>query len=165
MKYKHKFEKYYFNPELNDLEVDFNYIIETKISLKRDKDYRDYFLATLAQTMLYVVIILLVGWGISSQSVIGAIIIDIILGSITIVIGVCFALFNYYCDDKSILIDLYKDVEEYQKLQAHNLAELDAMENWRARHPFEEMVRKAMKSKNSNDVADVIKMILERDTI
>lgn len=165
MKYKHRFEKYYFNPELNDLKVDFNYIIETKISLKRDKNYRDHFLATLAQTVIYLIIIFLAGWAISSESIIGAIVFSAILGFITAAVGVSFALFNYYCDDKSVLIDLYKDVEEYQKLQVHNLAELDAMENWRARHPFEEKVRKAMKSKNSNDVADVIKMILERNTV
>ena len=59
------------------------------------------------------------------------------------------------------LKEAYKNNPEYIKLQQHNENELLLMKEWRNNHPFEEKVRKALKSKNGNDVAAVIKMVLE----
>ena len=45
------------------------------------------------------------------------------------------------------------------------MEQLSIMQEWRDAHPFEEKVRKALESKNGNDVAEVIKMILEKETM
>ena len=61
--------------------------------------------------------------------------------------------------------EAYRDNTTYQVLKLHNIEQLSIMQEWRDSHPFEEKVRKALESKNGNDVAYVIKMILEKETM
>ena len=37
------------------------------------------------------------------------------------------------------------------------------MWEWREKHPFEERVRKALETKNSNDIAKLIQLLLDKD--
>ena len=158
------FDKYTFNEKTNDLEIDRTTKIATKISLKTHAGYREDFFVSLIRTLIYLAIDLFVGWIISTQSLVGGIVFSVLTGGGIIALGVMMCLLDY-CPESDELSELYKDVPEYIELQKHNANELERMAVWRENHPFEEKVRKAMQSKNSNDIADVIKSILDRETV
>ena len=102
----------------------------------------------------------------TEEKIVG-IVLSIVFTSIIILFGLANSIFGWSFEfDKSELIDWFRwNEESYVELQTHNHKEFEKRDEWRKNHPFEEKVRKALESKNGNDVADVIRMILERDTI
>lgn len=166
MTYRHYFEKYHFNEKTNDLEIDRDNRLSVKVTLRENKTYREQFISTLLQMGIYLIIVLLVGLIIAlGDKASSGIIFSSIVGSLTLFVGLFWAFNDYTPKDKVELGNLFSDNEEYIKLQQHNNKELERMQEWRDNHPFEEKVRKAMQSKNSNDIAEVIRIILEKDTI
>ena len=166
MTYRHYFEKYHFNEKTNELEINRDTRLSVKVTLRENKTYREQFISLMIQTVIYLVIVLAVGLVIAlGDRAVSGIVFSSIVGSLTVVAGLFWAFNDYTPKDKVELSNLFNDNEEYIKLQEHNHRELERMQEWRNNHPFEEKVRKAMQSKNSNDIAEVIRIILEKDTI
>ena len=171
MKYYGYFKKYEFNPKTNNMDREL-VTLSTKVTYKNWKEFRQCFWSYLIK---YLVFALLTGafclfLGLTSNDTgdekVG-IVLSIVFPSIIILFGLANSIFGWSFEftqeEKMDWFD--RNENAYTELQIHNHKEFEIMDEWRKEHPFEESVRKALESKNSNDVADVIKMILERDTI
>ena len=95
------------------------------------------------------------------------IILGIIFFSSLFILGLLNSIFgwSFEFEDSKEKENYFRDYypEEYKELLEHNWKVFEETETWRANHPFEEKVRIAMESKNSNDIAEVIRMILDKD--
>lgn len=171
MKYFGYFEKYEFNPKTNNMDSEI-VTLSTKVTYKNCKEFRHYFWISLIK---YLIAALLIGgvclfMGLTSTDVekekVG-IVLSVVFPSLIILFGLANSIFGWSFEfNKSELIDWFKWNEAaYVELQMHNHKEFEIRDEWRENHPFEEKVRKALESKNGNDVAGVIKMILERETM
>lgn len=168
MKFVEYVQKFKFNEKLNVLDYKFEKII-FNIKYKECKEFRNYFWVTLSRTFLCMLLIcgfcIFAGWCCEEIDV-GAIM-AVLFGTASLILGFCSALFgwDFFFESKEEKQKWFEKEESYRKIKENNSIEIAKCEEWRKNHPFEESVRKALESKNSNDVADVIKMILERDTI
>lgn len=171
MKYFGYFEKYEFNPKTNNMDREL-VTLSTKVTYKNCKEFRQYFWVSLIK---YLVVALLTGvfcllLGLTSNDTedekVG-IVLSIVFPSIIILFGLANSTFGWSFEfDKSELIDWFRlNEESYVELQIHNHKEFEIRDEWRENHPFEEKVRKALESKNGNDIVEVIKVILEKETI
>lgn len=168
-KYHKYFTKYKFNEKTNNLDESF-VGIETQLDYKTCKEYRKYFwfmfkiMLGFLIAMWALVVASGVGTNFEGEFIIGVaccIPLSIILIMICLTLGV--KGYDLFLPEEECEL-AFKNNKEYQELQKHNTTELTIMHEWREKHPFEEKVRKALKSKNGNDVAEVIKMILEQET-
>ena len=165
--YSKYFTKYQFNPEKNELEEHFQ-MIETQLTYSECKAYRQYFwfmfkiMLGFLIAMWALVVASGVGTNFEGEFIVGVaccIPLSVVLITVCLTLGIKgydLILSKEECELA------FKNNKEYQELQKHNATELEIMYEWRERHPFEEKVRKALESKNGNDVAEVIKMILEK---
>ena len=171
MKYFGYFEKYTFNPETNNMDSEI-VTLSTKVTYKNCKEYRQYFWVSLIR---YLVTALLVGGlclflGLISTNVekekIG-IVLSIVFSSIIILFGLANSIFGWSFEfTQEEKVDWFNHSENaYTELQIHNHKEFERRDEWRENHPFEEKIRRALECKNGNDIADVIKMLLERETM
>lgn len=171
MKYYGYFERYEFNPQTNNMDSEF-VTLSTKVTYKNCKEFRQYFWISLIK---YLIAALFTGGlclflGLTSNDIedekVG-IVLSIIFPTLIILFGLANSIFGWSFEfDNSELIDWFRWNEAaYTELQIHNHKEFEIRDELRENHPFEEKVRKALESKNGNDVADVIKMILEKETI
>lgn len=171
MKYFGYFEKYEFNPKTNNMDSGL-VTLSTKVTYNNCKEFREYFWISLIK---YLVAALLIGGlclflRLTSTDVekekIG-IILSIVFPTLIILFGLANSIFGWSFEfTQEEKIDWFNRNENaYTELQIHNHKELERRDEWRENHPFEEKVRKALESKNGNDVAEVIKMILEKETI
>lgn len=171
MKYFAYFEKYKFNPETNSI-YSRSIKLETNINYKNCKEFRQYFWISLIK---YLVASLLTGGlclflGLTSTDVekekVG-IVLSIVFPAFIILFGLANSIFGWSFEfTQEEKVDWFNHNENaYTELQIHNHREFERRDEWRENHPFEEKVRKALESKNGNDVADVIKMILEKETM
>ena len=171
MKYFGYFVKYEFNPKTNNMDRELE-TLSTNVTYKNCKEFRYYFWISLIKYLVAALITcglcLLLGLtSTEAEKEQVGIVLSIVFPSIIILFGLANSIFGWSFEfDKSELIDWFRwNEESYVELQTHNHKEFEKRDEWRKNHPFEEKVRKALESKNGNDVADVIKMILERDTI
>ena len=171
MKYFGYFEKYKFNTETNHMDSEF-VRLETNITYKNCKEFRKYFWIALIK---YVVAALLVCGlclflGLTSSEIrdekIG-IVFGIVFSALIIVFGLANSIFGWSFEfEQSNLVNWFNShCLDYAILQKENMQEYQEQQRWRDAHPFEEKVRKALESKNGNDVAELIKMILEMETM
>ena len=171
MKYFGYFKRYEFNPKTNSMDSEL-VTLSTKVTYRNCKEFRQYFWSSLIK---YLITALLIGafclfLGLTSNDVedekVG-IVLSIVFPSIVILFGLANSIFGWSFEfDKSELINWFSWNETaYTELQIHNHKEFEIRDEWRENHPFEEKVRRAIESKNGNDVADVIKMILEKETM
>ena len=171
MKYCGYFEKYEFNPKTNNMDKEL-IRLETSVNYKNCKEFRQYFWSSLIK---YLITALLIGafclfLGLTSNDIedekVG-IVLSIVFPSIVILFGLANSIFGWSFEfDKSELIDWFSwNENDYVELQLHNHKEFERRDEWRENHPFEEKVRKALESRNGNDIVEVIKVILEKETI
>ena len=171
MKYFGYFEKYKFNPKTNDMDSEI-VTLSTKVTYKNCKEFRQYFWIALIKYFIAAVITggLCLFLGLTSTDVEreeAGIVLSIVFPSTTILFGLANSIFGWSFEfTKQEKIDWFRLNETaYTELQIHNHKEFEIRDEWRENHPFEEKVRKALESKNGNDVAEVIKIILERETM
>lgn len=171
MKYIAYFEKYKFNKDKNELDYD---LVPYTFNI-RYKDYkprREQFWISLLRYFIGATLILgfalLCGFTSDKpdSDKIG-IILGIIFFSSLFILGLLNSIFgwSFEFEDNEEKENYFRDYypEEYKELLEHNQKVFEETETWRANHPFEEKVRIAMESKNSNDIAEVIRMILDKD--
>ena len=171
MKYFGYFEKYEFNPKTNNLDREI-VTLSTKVTYKNCKEFRQYFWIALIKYFIAAVITggLCLFLGLTSANVekekVG-IVLSIVFPTFIVLFGLANSIFGWSFEfTQEEKVDWFKWNENaYTELQIHNHKELERRDEWREEHPFEEKVRKALESKNGNDVADVIKMILEKETM
>ena len=171
MKYFGYFEKYEFNPKTNNMDSEI-VTLSTKVTYKNCKEFRWYFWISLIKYLIAALLTcgLCLFLGLTSADLekekVG-IVLSIVFPSIIILFGLANSIFGWSFEfTQEEKIDWFNHNESaYTELQIHNHKEFERRDEWRKNHPFEEKVRKALESKNGNDVAEVIKMILERDTI
>ena len=174
MKYFGYFEKYEFNPKTNSIDSEI-VTLSTKVTYKNCKEFRHYFWISLIKYLiaalftcggLCLFLVLSSTYANAEEKIVG-IILSIIFTSIIILFGLANSTFGWSFEfDKSELIDWFRwNEESYVELQMHNHKEFEIRDEWRENHPFEEKIRKALESKNGNDVADVIKMNLDKETM
>jgi hypothetical protein len=171
MKYFGYFEKYEFNPKTNNMDSEI-VALSTKVNYKNCKEFRQYFWIALIKYFIAALITggLCLFLGLTSTDLEkekAGIVLSIVFPSSAILFGLANSIFGWSFEfDKSELIDWFRWNEPaYVDLQMHNHKEFERRDEWRENHPFEEKVRKALESKNGNDVADVIKMIMEKETM
>ena len=169
-KYSYYFSRYKFNPDKNELEERFERI-DTEIEYRECKAYRKYFwfMFKIMIGILLVMWSLVVASGFSTNFE-GEFIIGVAccvpLSIVLITVCLTFGIKGYDLQlSKEEIEEVYKYNSRYEVLKLHNMEQISIMHEWRKNHPFEEKVRKALESKNGNDIADVIKMILERETM
>lgn len=171
MKYIAYFKKYKFNPKTNDMDSEI-VTLSTKVTYKNCKEFRHCFWISLIK---YLAAALLIGafclfLGLTSNDIgdekIG-IVLSIIFSSIVILFGLANSIFGWSFEfTQEEKLDWFSRNENaYIELQMHNYKEFEIRDRWRENHPFEEKIRKALESKNGNDLAEVIKMILEKEII
>lgn len=171
MKYYGYFEKYEFNPKTNNMDSEI-VTLSSKVTYKNCKEFREYFWIALIK---YLVLALLTGGlclflGLTSIDVekekVG-IVLSIVFPSLIILFGLANSIFGWSFEfTQEEKVDWFNHNESaYTELQIHNYKEFEHRDEWRENHPFEEKVRKALESKNGNDVAEVIKMILEKEAM
>lgn len=173
MKYIAYFEKYKFNKDKNEL--DYDLVLYTfNIRYKDYKPRREQFWISLLG--YFIVATLILGFtllcGFTSDKP-NADNIGIIMGAVffssLFILGLLNSIFgwSFEFEDSKEKENYFRDYyqEEYKELLDHNLKIFKETEMWRADHPFEEKVRIALESKNSNDIAEVIKMILDKETM
>lgn len=171
MKYFGYFEKYEFNPKTNNMDRELVHL-ETSVNYKNCKEFRQYFWISLIK---YLVVALLTGifcllLGLTSNDAgdekVG-IVLSIVFSSIIILFGLANSIFGWSFEfTQEEKIDWFNRNENaYTELQIHNHKEFERRDEWRENHPFEEKVRKALESKNGNDIVEVIKIILEKETM
>ena len=169
--YSKHFTKYDFNPDKNELEKH-TQVIQTQLTYKNCKAYRKYFWFMFKMMLGFLLflwsVVLAAGFSTNFQGagyVVGfscCIPFSLVVITVCMTIGCC----GYDLElEKEEIEQAYKDNVKYIELQKHNADEFSKMYQWRRKHPFEEKVRKALESKNGNDVAEVIKLILEMETI
>ena len=169
MKYSVNFEKFKYDEKTNTLEWNPEKLTCT-IRYKECKEFRDYFWTTLFHTFLFIFLVggfsIFCGW--CANDMLTSFIVSGVFSSIILLLGLMWAFlgwdFGFVDPDRQIEF-INKNNNQYDELQKLNKIELEKCEKWREEHPFEEKVRKALESKNGNDVADVIKMILEKKTV
>ena len=171
MKYFGYFEKYEFNPKTNNMDSEI-VILSTKVTYKNCKEFREYFWIALIK---YLITALLTGGlclflGLTSTNVekekVG-IALSIVFPSLIILFGLANSIFGWSFEftQQEKVAWFNHNENAYTELQIHNHKEFEYRDEWREHHPFEEKVRKALESKNGNDVAEVIKMILDKETM
>ena len=169
-KYSKYFTKYQFNPEKNQLEEHFQQI-ETKLDYKTCRAYRQYFWFMFKIMIGFLIAMwsLVIGSGFGTnfegEFIIGVaccIPLSIILVVVCLTLGI-----NGYdlVLSREEVEEAYRYNSKYEVLQLHNKEQIAIMQEWRNNHPFQEKVRQALESKNGNDVAELIKMILEKETM
>lgn len=171
MKYFGYFEKYEFNPKTNNMDSEL-VTLSTKVTYKNCKEFREYFWISLIK---YLVVALITGGlclflGVTSTDVekekVG-IVLSIVFPALIILFGLANSIFGWsfeFTQEEKVAWFRWNE-PAYVDLQIHNHEEFECRDEWRENHPFEEKVRKALESKNGNDVAEVIKMILEKETV
>lgn len=171
MKYFGYFEKYIFNPQTNNMDSEI-VTLSTKVTYKNCKEFRQYFWSSLVKYLVAALLTcgLCLFLGLTSADVEKektGIVLSIVFPSLIILFGLANSIFGWSFEfNKSELIDWFRwNEESYVELQLHNHKEFERRDEWRENHPFEEKVRKALESRNGNDVADVIKMILDKETM
>ena len=171
MKYIAYFEKYKFNKDKNELDYD---LVPYTFNI-RYKDYkprREQFWISFIR--YFIVAILILGFtllcGFTSDKPNAdnvGIIMGIVFFSSLFILGLLNSIFgwSFEFEDSKEKENYFRDYypEEYKELLEHNHKVFEERDGWRANHPFEEKVRIAMESKNSNDIAEVIRMILDKD--
>ena len=169
MKYFGYFEKYTFNPKTNNMDSEF-VRLETNIIYKNCKEFREYFWSSLIKYFIFALLTcgLCLFLGLTSTDVdkekVG-IALSIVFPSVIILFGLANSIFGWSFEftQEEKVAWFNRNENAYTELQIHNHKEFERRDEWREDHPFEEKVRKALESKNGNDVADVIKMILDKD--
>ena len=166
--YHKYFTKYRFNEQTNNLDESV-VGIETQLEYKTCKEYRKYFwfmfkiMIGFLIVMWSLVVASGVGTNFEGEFIVGVaccIPLSIVLITVCLTLGIKGYDLVLSKEDCELA---FKNNKEYQELLEHNATELIIMYQWRERHPFEEKVRQALESKNGNDVANVIKMILEKE--
>ena len=169
MKYFGYFEKYTFNPKTNNI-YSKSIKLETTINYKNCKEFRQYFWISLIKYLVFALFIcgLCLFLGLTSTDIedekVG-IVLSIVFPSIIILFGLANSIFGWsfeFTQEEKVAWFNHNETA-YTELQIHNHKEFERRDEWRENHPFEEKVRKALESKNGNDVAEVIKMILDKD--
>lgn len=164
------FTKYKFNPDKNELEEHFQKI-ETQLTYNECKAYREYFwfmfkiMIGFLIAMWALVIASGVGTNFEGEFIVGVaccIPLSIVLITVCLTLGI--KGYDLTLSDEEVE-EAYRYNSKWEVLQLHNKEQIAIMEKWREEHPFEEKVRKALESRNSNDVAEVIKMILDKETM
>ena len=169
MKYFGYFEMYEFNPKTNIMDSEL-VTLSTKVTYKNCKEFREYFCIALIKYLVAALLTcgLCLFLGLTSTDLekekVG-IVLSIVFPSIITLFGLANSIFGWSFEfTQQEKIDWFNRNETaYTELQIHNHKELERRDEWRANHPFEERIRKAMESKNSNDIAEAIKMILDKD--
>ena len=169
-KYQKYFTKYTFNPTKNDLDCT-SVQLETELTWKDCKEYRAYFwfMLKIGLGVSSAIWALILGIGFSA----GVNDSDFICG---LVCGIPLTLlFTFICIlmgakgyDLSLSSEearrVFADTVEYIELESHNTNEEIRMWEWRQHHPLEEKIRKALESKNSVDIANLLIHLLETET-
>jgi hypothetical protein len=171
MKYFGYFERYEFNPKTNNMDREI-VTLSTKVTYKNCKEFREYFWISLIKYLIAALITgglcLLLGLtSTDTEKEKVGIVLSIVFPSLIILFGLANSIFGWSFEfTQQEKIDWFRWNEAaYTELQIHNHKEFEIRDEWRENHPFEEKVRKALESKNGNDIADVIKMILEKETM
>lgn len=171
MKYFGYFEKYTFNPQTNNMDGEL-VTLSTNVTYKNCKEFREYFWISLIKYLIASLIIggLCLFLGLTSTDVEKeqtGIVLSIVFPTLIILFGLANSIFGWSFEftQEEKVAWFNRNENTYTELQIHNHKELERRDEWRENHPFEEKVRKALESKNGNDVAEVIKMILDKETM
>lgn len=166
--YHKYFTKYKFNEKTNNLDESL-VGIETQLDYKTCKEYRHYFWFMFKMMVGFLIVMwaLVVAGGVGTnfegEFVIGVaccIPLSVVLITVCLTLGV--KGYDLTLSDEEVR-EAYRYNSRWEVLQLHNKEQIAIMEKWREEHPFEEKVRVALETKNSNAVADVIRILISEE--